>query len=364
MDVLRVLKKIFDKKIIIWGTGSASEKVIEYLPIKIEYFVDNAKKHEKTFFKNKPLKSSEVLLAENQNQIAIIVASQYFDEIAKQLEMMGFSEYVHFWNGLRFLKQEESNQYQYELKKQNEINDMRYRDILTLLQFKPRYEADKFIELICEETIAEESIDHLIPHGAANDNTRWPAFVKKCEEHFYPELAYLDLGCSGGGMVFDFALRGHFAMGLEGSDYSKRRLRSEWRTIPNNLFICNIAKPFSIILKKKHEVMRFDVISAWEVLEHLSMKELKELFQNVKNHLKHSGFFIGSVSTQYDGKHHVTVKPKQWWEEVFLENGFVDLSEQQLFIFEDFPRGNGNFNSIINFKQYPEAGFHFVLKLK
>jgi len=39
----------------------------------------------------------------------------------------------------------------------------------------------------------------------------------------------MDIRCSGGGLVLDGILKGHFAIGLEGSDYSKKRQRAEWR---------------------------------------------------------------------------------------------------------------------------------------
>jgi hypothetical protein len=54
----------------------------------------------------------------------------------------------------------------------------------------------------------------------------------------------MDLGCSGGGIILDALLRGHMAIGLEGSDVSLKQQRAEWRVIPNHLFTCDITKPF------------------------------------------------------------------------------------------------------------------------
>jgi 2-polyprenyl-3-methyl-5-hydroxy-6-metoxy-1,4-benzoquinol methylase len=267
---------------------------------------------------------------------------------------------------------------QNEIRKQNEINEIRYRDILKIIQVKPRYNPSKLVNIACEENIATQSLDHIYPLGTANDNTRWPKFVKKCEEYFeksissinsFPGencLAYLDLGCSGGGLVFDFVINGHFAIGLEGSDYSLNKLRAEWRTIPDNLYTCNITKPWAITSKETGSNIHFHIISAWDVLEHLSRQELEDLFLNVKNHLRTDGIFIGSVSTVKESgiNRHITVMDKAAWLKFFETNSLIDIAEETSFDFNDFPRGTGNFNSATNFFKNPQVGFHFILRKK
>jgi hypothetical protein len=58
----------------------------------------------------------------------------------------------------------------------------------------------------------------------------------------------MDLGCSGGGLVFDFLLRGHTAVGIEGSDFSQKSQRAEWRLLNQcNLLTADITKPFQVI---------------------------------------------------------------------------------------------------------------------
>jgi 2-polyprenyl-3-methyl-5-hydroxy-6-metoxy-1,4-benzoquinol methylase len=266
-----------------------------------------------------------------------------------------------------------------EMRRQNEINEIRYRDLLEILQFQPQYKPSELVNIVCEESVAIQSLDHIYPQGTAYDNTRWPKFVQTCEMHFKKisyntlsqqnfsdktYLSYLDLGCSGGGLVLDFAIRGHFALGLEGSDYSFKRLRAEWRTIPHNLYTCNIAKPWEIISKENGAIVQFHVISAWEVLEHLSVQELKILFYNVRRHLKNNGFFIGSISTVQDSaekNRHVTIMDKTEWIKLFEDNSLVDLSSQTPFCYSDFPRGTGNFNSTTDYFRNSDLGFHFIL---
>ena len=59
--------------------------------------------------------------------------------------------------------------------------------------------------------------------------------------------------------------------------------------------------------------------------------------------------------------YHVTLKPKEWWSELFLEHGlkFVESSFEEY----EFYRGvGGRFQDVHSYRQRPEAGFHFVAK--
>jgi 2-polyprenyl-3-methyl-5-hydroxy-6-metoxy-1,4-benzoquinol methylase len=238
--------------------------------------------------------------------------------------------------------------------------EMRAQDILlaTLSEHAPVFILDT------GKPVAKDSLDHRFPHGTASDNTRWPRFVAACERLFGPHLKFLDLGCAGGGLVLDFALRGHDAMGLEGSDYSLVRQRAEWRTLTHRLMTCDIAQPFKI-RRVNGDAMKFDVISAWDVLEHIQEADLPILFKNVRDHLAPQGIFTGTVSTRSarvapDGaNYHATVRPKTWWLDAFAASG-LEFRVPDPFEFEDYPRGNGN-NYPANFKTQPDTGFHFSL---
>ena len=77
-----------------------------------------------------------------------------------------------------------------------------------------------YIQLVSENRVALDSADHLFPHGTAKDETRSPAFVQSVLNHFQRSIDYLDIGCAGGGLVYDFVRANCLAVGLEGSDYS------------------------------------------------------------------------------------------------------------------------------------------------
>ena len=98
---IQFFKKINNKKLVVFGTGSASYEVCKEIPIKIDYFVDNnslkwGEEHLGLKIHN-PLK----LQREKKDCLAIIIASQYYSEIAAQLQEIGLKENIHFWNGLK-----------------------------------------------------------------------------------------------------------------------------------------------------------------------------------------------------------------------------------------------------------------------
>ena len=231
------------------------------------------------------------------------------------------------------------------------------------LEHVAHYLPGKTATLQTETPVALDTDDHNKPWGTAQDNTRSPRFVRACERHFGRQLTFLDLGCSGGGLVLDFILRGHAAYGIEGSDYSQRAARAEWRMLPNNLFTADITRPFKLRHPVGDAPIRCDVISMWEVIEHIAADDLPCLFQNVVQHLKTDGIFIGSIALVADdhggASYHRTVQPQQWWEERFRQLGMPMIGDHG-FAFEDFCRGTGNGPIDPNYRDNPETGFHFV----
>lgn len=247
--------------------------------------------------------------------------------------------------------------------------DLYRGDLLAALSGQPHLFQGPALTLESDHLIAADSDDHRFPRGTKNDNTRYPRFCAKCEAIFRRPLKFLDIGCSGGGLVFDFLLRGHLAVGLEGSDYSFRNQRAEWRVIPNHLFTCDVTKPFNIRSQPSGATLKFDVISAWEVLEHIPEASFPQFFRNVVGHMADDGFFVASVATFEDwdpatgAVWHVTVKPREWWLEKIETAGLVPVSG--IFDTLDFPRLPGGvftLNMDGNTRIDPKRGFHLTLK--
>jgi SAM-dependent methyltransferase len=217
-----------------------------------------------------------------------------------------------------------------------------------------------------EHPVAFHSADHVHPRGSANDNTRHPRFVVACERYFAKPMMHLDLGCAGGGLVWDFLMAGHHSYGIEGSDYSRLNRRDFWRVIPEHLFTADITQPFALLDTARTHQM-FHVITAWEVLEHLSEESLPRFCRNIRDCLRPDGMFFASVATFPDedpatgAVWHVTVQPREWWLAKFAEHGLHEAGVE--FDVLDFVRGSGNPRARDwDVRRNPEMGFHVVLR--
>ena len=229
-----------------------------------------------------------------------------------------------------------------------------------------RFPKPQFV-LETEQSVAVSSDDHKWPRGTLHDNSVNRRFNLKVYDYFKraPSLSLLDLGCAGGGLVKSFLADGYTAIGVEGSDASQRLRSAEWDTIPYHLFTADITEPFRIIRADSGASVKFDVVTCWEVLEHIPETGLVSLLRNIRHHLTPSGIFVGSVATFPDGNpvtgavYHVTLRPRNWWLDRFREQGFVEL-ERIPFETRDYVRGHG-----MGLRDWDPAdgdGFHLVLK--
>ena len=216
------------------------------------------------------------------------------------------------------------------------------------------------------KTVAEDSHDHQWPRGTIADNSINQRFNLKLYDYFQSryDLRILDLGCSGGGFVRSFIEDGYTAIGLEGSDASKKLRSAEWETCRHHLFTSDITAPFSIT-DVNGNAMTFHCITQWEVLEHIPEDKLDVLFDNIKRHLADDGIFVGSIDMAPDGNpitgaiYHVTLKSESWWLNRFAMAGLVPVSKNP-FNTLDYVRGHG-----MGLKDWDPAdgdGFHVVLK--
>ncbi len=202
---------------------------------------------------------------------------------------------------------------------------------------RPPIPKETHIERKTEHPVAYKSPDHLVPWGTKYDNSTHGKFILHMEELIgRSSPAHLrrsmDLGCSGGGLVYDFIRLGWVAVGLEGSDFSLKHGRAHWPELANkHLFTCDIGKPFEVTDQGKRHVC--DLITMWEVLEHIRQEELPVLFGNILQHLKPGGYFIASTTSEpdiHDGVdlHQTKMTNAEWRSWVakhFPELEWVDL---------------------------------------
>jgi len=173
----------------------------------------------------------------------------------------------------------------------------------------------------------------------------------------------LDLGCSGGDFVKSCIDDGHFAVGIEGSTFSRDHKRSAWAIIPEYLFTCDVSRPFQLFFQSgsEEQKVKFDIVTSWEVIEHIKEEDLPALAANVHAHLSPGGLWIMSVANWedvHDGvRLHQTVEPKTWWRGKFISLGFEPLEQHRLHFAGQWVRGGyGKYQRTDN-----EKSFHFVL---
>ncbi len=204
------------------------------------------------------------------------------------------------------------------------------------------------IILKAEREVAYSSPDHQMPWGTRRDNSKNKRFNEKVYQlysHNNEPLKVLDLGCSGGGFVKDCIDDGCLAVGLEGSDFSKKHRRAEWAIIPEFLFTCDITSNFELYIGNSREetLIHFDVVTSWELIEHIAEVDLPKLATNIKRHISDSSLWIMSVSPNEEiiggMRLHQTVKPKEWWIRKFSELGFTHLENYVEYFNTQFVRG-------------------------
>jgi SAM-dependent methyltransferase len=186
------------------------------------------------------------------------------------------------------------------------------------------------VRVVTDFPIAYESHDHIVPHGTKQDNTKNGAYVRELIRRFGPDMRYMDLGCAGGGFVSQFLNNNVLAIGIEGSDYGRKNEHGEWPKIPNNLFTADITKPFEVLDDEGNRI-EFDVISAFDVLEHIHEADLVQVLTNINNHLKQGGIFTAGIATFPDEGYHVTLKDEPWWDALHNDHGLMRVDPLENF---------------------------------
>jgi SAM-dependent methyltransferase len=244
----------------------------------------------------------------------------------------------------------------------------RLEDVAWKMAYWQRFGTSPLFSVGTSAPVAVNSDDHKWPRGAIYDSSQNRGFNVKVRGLFPAgaEIRLLDLGCAGGGLVRSFLEDGCLAVGVEGSDIPRMFRLAEWDNCPHHLLTGDLTHPFSI-QDRQGTPMAFNLVTAWEVLEHIPAESVPVLVRNISSHLSPGGFFIGSVDTAPDGNpltgavYHRTLRPKDWWIEQFVRAGFVEVADHP-FDVEDYVRGNGL--SLKDWDPRDGEGFHLVLQFQ
>jgi len=161
----------------------------------------------------------------------------------------------------------------------------------------------KHYKVITDFPVAITSPDHIFPVGTKNDNSTHSGYIEEVESYFQnKKINIMDIGCAGGQLAVDFHNRGHLSFGIEGSDYNIKNKQFNWPAhYQNVLWTADLTKTFKVVDEKEDEIL-FDLISAWEVVEHIHPDHLEVFFENIISKLKPDGIFIASINLGPDDR--------------------------------------------------------------
>ena len=187
------------------------------------------------------------------------------------------------------------------------------------------------VEMSCGDLPEPKSLKDYIASELSKDES----YIEEVESYFAGrKINVMDIGCAGGQLIVDFHKRGHLAIGLEGSDYNIKHSQFNWPVYHQKvLWTADLTKPLKIMDSQDDRIL-FDIISAWEVVEHIRPGELDIFFDNVLDQLKPDGIFVSSVNMGPDVRRdvngnlvilHQSVFPEDYWKKVILKDRNVDF---------------------------------------
>jgi SAM-dependent methyltransferase len=145
----------------------------------------------------------------------------------------------------------------------------------------------------------------------------------------------IDLGCGGGQFILDCVNDGLVAVGLDGYEIYKKYELAAWPIIPNNLFEVDVCEDFAI--EYDGYAYYADIITSWEFMEHLYEEDLDGVLDNIKTHLKPSGYYICGISTR-DEYGHFLLRNYEWWVSKFESVGLYQQPKLVEFFGNDWVR--------------------------
>lgn len=198
--------------------------------------------------------------------------------------------------------------------------------------------------------VAIDSPDHTHPWGAARDNHSNESFITEVKDFIFnrspsskKDYKVMDFGCAGGKLIKDTLKYTDFAVGIEGSDYCAVNSKFEWLDLHNkNLFTADLTKPLTVLCNQ--DIYKCDVITAWELIEHIPESSFTQFFNNVANHLATGGIFLGSGAWHMERPTGPELHVSRFSKEIWMNNIFPKSYFKEIpFPVKSTVRENSNF---------------------
>jgi 2-polyprenyl-3-methyl-5-hydroxy-6-metoxy-1,4-benzoquinol methylase len=146
--------------------------------------------------------------------------------------------------------------------------------------------------------------------------------VDDSRSHATPDMRLLDVGCALGFLVRNMRHRGVEAFGV---DYSKYALNNAPKDVAEYLRWFDLTGRNDTFFGRN----AFDIVTCFETLEHIKARSVRQAVQHLWNVTKPGGVLLATICTvgQPDissDPTHVSVVPREWWERLLTDIGFVE----------------------------------------
>lgn len=140
-----------------------------------------------------------------------------------------------------------------------------------------------------------------------------------CREFSFESV--LDAGCGDGEAIREFLKKGYNAVGIELSGY---KIREGCKDLKRKGIIFQ-ASLDNIPFKDNS----FDLVFSTEVLEHIPEEKIEKTIKEIIRVARRYIFLTISLRPSMDNnKYHITLKPRDWWENKFIKNGATIMHDK------------------------------------
>jgi len=92
-----IIKEIKNNKIVIFGAGNNGKVLLNLLPYKVSYFIDNDREKWNTELKDIPIKSPDTLKIEKE-KISVLIVGYLYEDMINQISKFNLGENIHIYN--------------------------------------------------------------------------------------------------------------------------------------------------------------------------------------------------------------------------------------------------------------------------